>query len=283
MGSKSSSTQQTTAETSPWSKSMPMLEGILSQLQAGLGNTGVTSAEDKALGQLSAGAQNPFAGILTQNASELLSGGGATAQSPMVNSAYSDYQRRLSPIADGANIGPNGNPALRGYLDTIASDVQNRVNGMFAGAGRDLSGANQGAVARGIAEGTAPILASQYNTDVSNMLGAAGSLYGAGNTTAGLLTGMQQQGLANKQAGAEASMQAQDANLSGARGVLEAEALRRGIPMESLGLLAQIGIPIAGLGGTQTGTQTGTNRMSGAQQFSTITGGLANLGKFMWG
>ncbi len=58
---------------------------------------------------------------------------------------------------------------------------------------------------------------------------------------------------------------------------MAAEAARRGIPVQALGLLAQIGIPIAGLGGQSSGTSTGTQQMSGAQQFATIAGGIGSM------
>ncbi len=61
------------------------------------------------------------------------------------------------------------------------------------------------------------------------------------------------------------------------------EAQRRGIPMQALGLLAQIGIPIAGLGGTSSGTMTGKSQMSGMDQFLKGTQGAANIGKLLFG
>lgn len=42
-------------------------------------------------------------------------------------------------------------------------------------------------------------------------------------------------------------------------------------------MLANIGVPIAGLGTQTSGTTTGTQQMSGAQQFATIAGGIGNL------
>jgi hypothetical protein len=44
-----------------------------------------------------------------------------------------------------------------------------------------------------------------------------------------------------------------------------------------LGLLAQIGIPIAGLGSQSSGPVHGTQQMSGAQQFGSIANGAGNL------
>jgi hypothetical protein len=46
--------------------------------------------------------------------------------------------------------------------------------------------------------------------------------------------------------------------------------------VQALGLLAQIGVPIAGLGSQSTGQSQGTKQMSGAQQFATIAGGVGN-------
>ena len=60
---------------------------------------------------------------------------------------------------------------------------------------------------------------------------------------------------------------------------MQAEAFKRNNPINTLGLLAQIGVPIAGLGGQSTGTSTGTQQASGAQQFGQIAGGIGGLFK----
>jgi hypothetical protein len=283
MGGKSTSEnkQTQTSQTAPWAEAIPTTQGILAQVQGGLKQTGLTGAENTALAGLSANAQqgNPYAGALDSLTRGLFAGGGATDQNANISQNLADYNRRLGATADGQNLGPNGNPMLQSYLNNIGNDVQTRVNGMFAGAGRDFSGMNQQTLSRGIGEATAPILANQYNTDFNNMRGAADALYGAGNNTAGLLTGNQQQGLSNQVAGAQMAPQALDAKNYGQKMQLEIEAMRRGIPVQALGLLAQIGIPIAGLGGQSSGTATGntTNQMSGAQQFGLIAGGLGSL------
>ena len=66
-----------------------------------------------------------------------------------------------------------------------------------------------------------------------------------------------------------------------AQGVLEAQGLLRSMPAQNLGMLANLTVPIAGLGGqvsgTSQGTQQGSQTMSGAQQFATIAGGLGSL------
>lgn len=281
MGGQSSSTQQTnqSSTTAPWAPTQGLLTNIIGQLNGGLSGTGITGAEHGALNTITANAGNAsqFAPQIGGLVGDLLNGGGAGAQSGNLNQGLQDYQRRLGATADGSMIGQNS--GLQPYLNTIANDVQTRVNGMFAGAGRDLSGANQQSLARGIAEGTAPVIANQYNQDVANMRGAADALYGAGNTTSGLLSGLNQQGLANRSAGAQLAPSALDAQNAGANSILQAEAMRRGIPVQALGLLANIGIPIAGLGSQNTG-QARTerqNQMSGVEQFMGITSGLGSL------
>ena len=119
----------------------------------------------------------------------------------------------------------------------------------------------------------------QYNQNVQNQQGAAGNLYNAGNTNAGILAGLQQQKLANQGQGVNAAGMATEAANAGANATLQAEAARRGIPVQALGLLAQIGVPIAALGGQSTGTSTGTQQMSGAQQFGLISNGIGGLFK----
>jgi hypothetical protein len=277
MGGQSTSTQTQQSQTQPWQPAQPMLQSILSQVGSGLNNTALTGAETGALDTLKQNAAqgNPYAGQIGSYAQSLLNGGNALAQAPNVQSNLQTLQSQLTPYANGSMIG--NNPALAAQLAQIQNDVGTSVNGQFAAAGRDFSGANQMAYGRGIAAAEAPIIAAQYNQDVQNQLAAANALYGAGNTTAGTLSGMQQQYLANQGQGVTASQGALDARNYGANATLAEEAQRRGIPVQALGLLAQIGTPIAQLGQQTNGTMTGTQELSGADQFAKIAGGISGL------
>lgn len=278
--SKQSTTQNST--TAPWEAAQPALQGILSQLQTQIGNSGLNSAQTGAVDQLASNASSAsqFAPQITNFASTLLNGGGATAQAPALQGNLSTYQNQLTPYANGSMIG--NNPALQSQLDTIMSDVGNSVNGQFAAAGRDMSGANQQAYGRGVAQGIAPVLANQYNQDVANQINASGALYGAGNTTSGLLSGLNQQALANQSAGVTAAGAANDATNASANATLAAEAQRTGIPIQQLGLLAQIGVPIAGLGSQTTGQSDTTKTDSGMSQFAQLGSGLSGIGNFLF-
>lgn len=276
--SKSSTTQNST--TAPWQEAQPALQGILSQLQGNLSNTGVTGAESGALTQLvnnGVNASNTYTQPIADYAKSLLSGGGATDQAGNVNQNYLDYKNATQPLASNTNYNPYDTPGFRDALSTLTSDITQGVNGTFAAAGRDFSGANSQALGRGILQGVAPTIAAQYNQNVQNQQGAAGNLYNAGNTNAGILSGLQQQKLANQGQGISAAGSATDMANTGANATLQAEAARRGIPVQSLGLLAQIGIPIAALGSQSQGTSTTEKQASPLEQLMGFSSAFKNF------
>ncbi len=285
-GTSSQNQQQNTVQsglqtTSPWASAG--LSGILSNLNGISPN--LTGAQQSAIGNLTDLGQsgNPYTGQVGNVANNLLSGGGANQYAPMAQNAYSQYQQQLSPYLQQSYLDPRNTPGFGDALSALNSDITGQVNGQFAAAGRDLSGMNSQALARGLSQGEGQLLANQYNQNVSNQLGAANSLYGAGGNTAGLLSGLNQTGLANQQAGIGAAQQAFQAQQSGPLLALQAQSQITGIPLQILAQQAGISLPAAQAFGTtnstQTGTQTGQtqNQMSGAQQFALISGGLKNL------
>jgi hypothetical protein len=286
MGGTTQTQDRTTSQqTQPWAPAQPALAGILGQL--GNVNPSLTGTENSALSGLSAnsGFLNQFTPQATGLANTLLAGGGPD-RTGMINDAYAQYRNALQPFANGDYVNPASNPALRGYLDTIQNDVSNQVNGMFAGAGRELSGANLQTLARGIAQGEAPVLNDAYNTARNQQVGAINSLYGAGNTTGGLLSQFDQTRLGNQQAGLGAARTAQGFALDPYNQQLAIEAQRRGIPLSALQAMTGIAAPIAGLGQSSTGTSTQTtstpfNPLSLVPlAFAPMTGGasLAGMG-----
>jgi hypothetical protein len=280
MGGQSSSTSTQSSTTAPWEAATPALTGILSQLSGNLGNTNLTGDESNALRGLERNAYTAagtYGPQISSYARDLLSGGGATNQAGNVNANYQRYVDQTNPLASNTNYNPYDTPGFKDAINTTIADITNQTNGQFAAAGRDFSGMNSQTLGRGILQGVAPTIAAQYNQNVQNQQGAAGNLYNAGNTNAGILAGQQQQKVANQGQGVTAAGQATDAGNAGYNATLAAEAQRRGIPVQSLGLLAQIGIPIGGLGSQSQGSGTQTNQMSGAQQFGLIANGLNNL------
>lgn len=273
MGGDSKQTTNTSqsfnSQTNPWAPSQGLLTGILGQLQGQVGKTGITQNETNAI--------DAYQGMNPQFmdfAKTLLAGGGADAQAGNIKSGYDRYVNQTSPLASNTNYNPYDTPGFRDAINTLTSDITQGVNGQFAAAGRDFSGYNQKTLGRGIMEGVAPVIAQQYNQNVQNQQGAARDLYGAGNTNAGLLTNLSQQALQNRGQGFTTSGDILSNSLN-------AEGARRGIPAQALGLLANIGVPIAGLGGTSSGVSSGTNTTTNSPSFWQTLGQAGSaLGSF---
>ena len=260
MGSSSQQSQTTQqSTTAPNAAAMPTVNGLLSQLNPLIANSGFNPTESGAIDQLTANAQagNPYAPQIGANATSLLSGGGALNQAPALTQNLQNYTAETQPLASNTNYDPTQTPGVQAVLQAIQQQVSNSVNSQFAGAGRALSGANQMAYGTGIAQAEAPLLLAQYNTNVANQQGAAQDLYNAGNTTSGALTGLQNQYNTNTQAGTTAAGAALQAQNYAPTATLAAQQLAQSIPASNLGLLAQIGIPITqALGSTTTGSGT---------------------------
>jgi hypothetical protein len=255
---KTNTTQNVTKN--PWGPSAGLLSGILGKL-GGI-NTNLSGTENQALRGLlgNAGFLSQFQPQVAQYASHLL--GGGTDRTGLANDAYARYQQQLAPTASGDYLDPNKNPFFSQVTQNIANDVQNRVNAMYAGSGRDPAGAGSygQTVGRGIAEGTAPVFADIYNSERGRQLDAIGGLYGAGGQTAGLLSNLDQLALANKGQGIDAARGAQSFANDPHMQALAVEAQRRGIPLQTLAQIAGIGLPIGSAFGSSntTGTETST-------------------------
>jgi hypothetical protein len=277
MGGTSSQQQTTQSQSNPWAPAQPLLQGILGQL--GQINPQLTGPQSGAIAGLegNANALQQYTPQVQGLASNLLSGGGANAQAGNIQSGLQSYQQGLAPYTSASYLDPRSTPGFSDAMSALNSDITNQVNGQFAGAGRDLSGLNQQALARGLSQGEGQLIANQYNQNVGTQQNALGSLYGAQNTTGGLLTGLNQQGLANQQVGVGGALTAQQFQNDPYNQTLAAEAQKTGIPLGILAQLTGMGGAIGGLGGQSSGTSNTTQQMSGVQQFATLLGGIGSL------
>jgi hypothetical protein len=263
MSDDTETVQQTsqTSRTTPYAAATPALKNIL----AGVGriNPDLTGSERGALGGLlgNAGFLNQFTPQVTGLAGDLFAGG--TDRTGLVQGGYDALQANLAPTAGGQFLDPSSNPFFGQLTSAIGDDVQDRVNAMYAGAGRDPSGAGSygGILGESIAQAVAPVFANQYNLERGRQLDAVNALYGAANQTGGLLSGLDQTGLANRQAGLGVAGLAQDFANSEMMNTLAVEAQRRGIPLQTLAQQMGIALPIGSAFGTTTGTGTTTNTM----------------------
>lgn len=276
----SSQTTTSQSQTRPWDTAMPAVNGLLGQLQGLIPNSGTNAAQNGAISQLTQMGQagNPYATSIGNTATDLLSGGGAMNYAPTIQNAYNTYQAQTSPLASNTNYNPYDTPGFSDALKTSDSDITNNIQGLFAAGGRDLSGMNVQTLARGLSQGNSGTIANQYNQNVANQQGAASNLFGAGNTTGNTLANMNQTANANKVQGVQTASDATAAQTWGPQQVLQAQQLAQSIPLSNLGLLTQIGVPLASLGSNSNATSTTQNSPSLLSQLGQI-GGLFSSGQ----
>lgn len=276
---------------SPWQQTQPLLQNIIGGLNTQ--PTGINPQQQSAIDILMQQAQqgNPFTSQITGVTGGLLGGAGLTQFNPQIGAAINQLATTLPGISStlNAQLAPIINqplgsisPALQGMLDTARSDVTNQVNQQFAAAGRDMSGLNQQALGRGITAAQDPILANQYNTQIGQLMQAAGlqaqtGQAGANSLFSGILGGSQAM-TGNQQAAVNAMLQGLTTGVPSSLNALSftpqmmlaAQGLQQGIPQQNLQYLASLGLPLAQTFGTQTGTTSGTAGQSGAQSGTNI-------------
>ena len=184
--SETTQSENKTTTTQPWAPAQPALQGLLARISGQIGNADLTAAETGAFNALagSAAAGNPYATRVGGIANALLAGG--ADRTPMINQAYDRYVAALEPTARGDYLDPAKNPFFAGTTGAISDDVVKRLTGMYAAAGHAPSGA--GSIPLAVAEGTAPIFASAWDSEHGRALDATKNLLAAAASTGGLLS-----------------------------------------------------------------------------------------------
>lgn len=268
--------QQST--TAPWAPAQGLITNLLGQY--GGMNTGVTGDQSAALSNLSSSVAGiPNFGNAGAAAISKLFNTDNSGQVGMLNSAYDTLKTNLSPTASGANLNPYDTPGFKDALDTIINDTTNKTKGVYAGSGRDPSGAGSFAqsLGRGITSGVAPTIASQYNTNYQNMVGANRDLFSGAGSTASGINNLNQQALTNGVAGLTGA--AAIPGLYSSPAMAQYAAANQGYaqPFQNLAQLLQPSVALAGLGsqssGTGQSTQTSTPSLMDSLAAGTKLGG----------
>jgi hypothetical protein len=278
LGGTSKTTQTQTSSLAPYEPASGALQGILGSINKMVPQAGtLTAGQQGAINQVISNANRTpdYSAPINSGVTGLLNGGGAQNNDAAIRSNLETYRGLLTPTATGANMGQNS--ALKAQLDQITSDVTNQVNSQWAAAGRDGSPGSTQALARGIASGVAPVLAAQYNTDADRALNAATAMYGAGNTTYGLLNDTQSNANTNFTNGIGSVAAGLNAQNAAPTAAINAMAQEFNIPASQLQTLLGMISPVAAQFGTQNGRSEGESTMSGAQQFATIASGIGSL------
>lgn len=283
MGGKSSSASKSTSATltNPWGPAIPQAGTALASIAPQWSNTGLSGTETTALDQLHKMALggNEFAPAIGQVATDLLKGG--TDRTGMVSTNLDDYRTALQPFATGST-NPWENADFTRMVGNVSDDAMNKVKAQYEAAGYNPSAASFGrSVGEGVSKAVTP-LAYQASNDLTNRkLGAINSLYGAGNTTAGLLSMMDQAALGNRQAGVDVAGSAKRAQDAPWMRLLELENQKFNTPVSRIASLEQLLLPIAQLGGTsQTDSVSQASKTASPVE---VAQGWASVGKSLFG
>ncbi len=253
-------TTNSQSQTAPYNPTQAPLTSLINQItasgQLGPGYnmagqlwTGETQNYDKARQNIAA--LPNFGPAMAQTASNIFQTGGDPT------GILRREASNLNPIASmggptGAGLDPTQTPGMAKVLETIRNDVGNQINGQFAGAGRSLSGLNQQTLARGIGQGEAVPLLNQYNQNFANMLGSNQEL---GNVSRSAMSNLGQGAQFAQQAPSMAALNPLMQNQ-----ITQQQRLQ---PANYIGAYENLLNPIAGLGGTVTGSQQSNQSGSG--------------------
>ncbi len=266
--------QSTSGSTNPWAASQPLLTNLLASY--GGQSTAVTPEQQHAIGTLQAGAAAaPNMGSSASDAVSKLFGSDTSPQVGMLSDALKQYQGNIGDTASGKELDPYSTPGFSDALKTMTSDITNQVKGVYAGSGRDPSGAGSfaGSLGRGLTQGLAPTIANQFNTNKSNQLNAANQLYGASGSTASGITGQEQVPLANAAQGIGLLPGVTSAYTAPGAAQLTAANLAQSTPFGNLAQLLGPAMGLAGLGQTTSGNVTGANTSTGTTAGTSNTTG----------
>jgi hypothetical protein len=284
MSSSSKETQQSQqSETRPWAEAMPLVNTLLGQY--GSMSTGVTGDQSSALAGLKnslSGLPN-FGGTAAESIGKLFSSDSAP-QVGMLNTAYDTLRTNLGGTASGANLNPYETPGFSDALRTATDDALNRVKGVYAGSGRDPSGAGSfaGSAARGILQGTAPTIANQYNQNYGNMVTANRDLLTGAASTASGINNLRQSDFSNVLSGITGAAALPGLYGGPAQAQLAAANAAYSQPYQNLAQLLQPSVALAGLGSNSSGTGTST-QTNNPSWLDTINQGLTLGGKISSG
>src|SRR6266699_1799979 len=186
MGDNTPAKTETTSSTSPWTEATPLLKSMINKY--GGMNTDVTGLQNNALTNLNASAAGiPNLGNTATTGVNKLFNNDVSPQVGMLGQGYDTLKANLGATASGADLNPWNTPGFSDAMDTLSKNITTGVKGVYAGSGRDASGAGRfgKSAALGIEQGGAPIIQSQFNQNKANQMSAANSLFSGARTTAG--------------------------------------------------------------------------------------------------
>jgi len=249
---------QNQSSANPWLPSSVEMLNLLKTIP-GM-NPGIIPAQTEAGTNLyKAGMNLPNFGGAAANVTGGLLGGDPTG---LLKQSNTTFQQQLAPIAN-APLDPTQNPEIQKALQAAQYNATQQNNAIFSGAGRTGGGAQSYALGQGIANAEAPMLLGQYNQDVQNTINAGSQMFGANYGTANAITG-------NQQAGLGAAAMQPGIQMAPALQQLQNAQTAYNLPLSNLAGVEGITLPLAGMGGFNTGNNSGTAAASGTGTSNTV-------------
>lgn len=288
MTESSKTTEQAqTSKTDPYAPALPLVNSLISQY--GSLNPGLTANQGGALTNLnnSVSSLPNFGGAGTGAINNLFSSAGSAPQVGMLQNAYGTLQANLGGTASGANLNPYSTPGFGDALKTSMDDITNRVKGVYSASGRDPSGAGSfaGSLGRGLTQGIAPTIASQYNQNYGNMVNANNSLFAGAGGTASSINNLRQGDTATSLAALQGAGAIPGLYAGPATAQLGAANAQYAQPFQNLAQLLQPSTALAGLGSSSSGTGTSvqTNTPSIMQDIGMGASAAGTVAGLPWG
>lgn len=262
--SESDTTGTSNTQTNPWAAAIPGLQSILDKMETAQGATGTTADQASAIASLQAraAAGDPTAAARAAAANKALN---ATSNADVALGGYDDMKKNLQGYASGQYLDPSSNPYIQQMLDTTGRNAANKVNAMFAGAGRDLSGSNQAAVGTAVTNAQLPVLMQAYNDAQNKQIQTASGLANAANAATTTASNANASATGQNLQGSSLADQALTANNWGDQQVVQLQQMLKNIPVQDQAAILKILGPIAGMGGTsdtQGQSHTDTSSMN---------------------
>lgn len=278
MSSDNTTSTQQSSKTDPYAPTIPLLANEASTI-GGI-NTGVTAAQKAATDKLQTEAgQIPDIGAPATKAVTNSLTANVDPQAGMLNSEYLNYMRNTNPLALNTDLNPMHTPGFSDALGVMGNDITKQFKSMYAGSGRDPTGAGSFTqnAGRGIAQAEAPVIASQYNSNVGNLLNANAGQAGVTGSTAGGLTSEQMSALAQQLQGLGGAGMLPGLITQPGQTQYEAANTAYGTPWTNLAPAEAATTGIAGMGGTASGSGTTTQQTSALTNILGLLTGAAGV------
>lgn len=252
--SSSSSTTKQNSQSEPWGPAVPYLAQFLKDADLGRSVLGPSADQIDAYANLKRKAATgmPWLDQINQLTSDAF---GVTSRTGMLDEAYGRFQEQLGDVAAGKNQDILSDPRIQAMLQQVSDDVQSRIQGVFAGAGRDVTGnaAGQKAIARGVSEAQLPILMQEFARQQGRTDAAIRDLMQSGASAAQLGQSLDANALAQRTQGVDLARAFLNARDLPENTILNIDQQLKSMPFEDLSLYASLLLPVAGLGGQQAG------------------------------